>query len=96
MNDMSSKGVSWTLTGPGSISGSTGPFVVYNSPTTTLTSAQQATVTATSSADPTKSSALQITVNPHLEIPFQTLANGAVGTPYSQTIALTGGTPPFQ
>ena len=41
-------------------------------------------VTATSSADPTKSSALQITVNPHLQIPFQTLANEAVGTPYSQ------------
>ncbi len=96
MNDTSSKGISWTLTGPGSISGSTGPFVMYNSPTTTLTSAQQATVTAASSADPTKSSALQITVNPHLQIPFQTLANGAVGTPYSQTIALTGGTPPFQ
>lgn len=96
INDTSSKGVSWTLTGPGSLSGSTGPFVVYNSPTTTLTSAQQATVTAASSADPTKSSALQITVNPHLQIPFQTLANGAVGTPYSQTIALTGGTPPFQ
>lgn len=95
-NDTSSKGVSWTLTGPGSLSSSTGPSVTYTSPTPSLTSAQQATVTATSVADSTKSAALQITVNPYLQIPFQTLANGSVGAPYSQTIALTGGTPPFQ
>jgi hypothetical protein len=95
-NDMSQKGISWTLTGPGSLNNSTGPSVTYSSPTTNLTSAQQATVTATSEADPTKSASLQITVSPYLQIPFQTLASGAVGTPYSQTIALTGGTPPFQ
>jgi hypothetical protein len=93
---MSQKGISWTLTGPGSLNNSTGPSVTYSSPTTNLTSAQQATVTATSEADPTKSASLQITVSPYLQIPFQTLASGAVGTPYSQTIALTGGTPPFQ
>jgi FG-GAP-like repeat/Putative Ig domain len=95
-NDTTSKGVSWTLTGPGSLSSSTGPSVTYTSPTPNLTSAQQATVTATSAADPTKSAALHITVNPYLQIPFQTLASGSVGAPYSQTIALTGGTPPFQ
>jgi hypothetical protein len=95
-NDTSSKGVSWTLTGPGSLSSSTGASVTYTSPTTTLTSAQQATVTVTSEADPTKSASLQITVNPYLQIPFQTLASGSVGAPYSQIIALTGGTPPFQ
>ena len=95
-NDTSSKGVSWTLTGPGSLSNSTGPSVTYISPTTNLTSAQQATVTATSAADQTKTASLQITVNPYPLIPFQPLANGSVGTPYSQMIALTGGTPPFQ
>jgi len=95
-NDTSDKGVSWTLTGPGSLSNSTGPSVTYTSPTTNLTSAQQATVTATSVADSTKSASLQITVNPSLQIPFQTLASGSVSTAYSQTIALTGGTPPFQ
>jgi hypothetical protein len=95
-NDTSSKGVSWTLTGPGSLSNSTGPSVTYISPTTNLTSAQQATVTATSAADQSKTASLQITVNPYPLIPFQTLANGSVGTPYSQMIALTGGTPPFQ
>ena len=96
MNDPSNKWASWTLTGPGSLSNSTGLSVIYTSPATNLTSAQQATVTATSVTDPTKSASLQITVNPYPQIPFQTLANGSVGSPYSQTIVLTGGTPPFQ
>lgn len=99
-NDTSSKGVAWSLTGPGSLSTATGlpstQSVTYNPPTTNLTSGQLATVTATSAADQTKSASVQITVNPYLQIPFQTLASGSVGTPYSQTIALTGGTPPFQ
>ena len=38
MNDTSTKGVSWTLTGPGSLSDSTGPSVTYSPPTTNLTS----------------------------------------------------------
>src|ERR1019366_3161697 len=96
-NGTSSKGVSWTLTGPGSLSNSTGRSVSYISPPTSLTSAQQATVTATSAADQTKTASLQITVNPYPFIPIQQiLANGSVGTPYSQMITLTGGTPPFQ
>lgn len=95
-NDPSSKGVSWTLSGPGSLSNSTGMSVTYTSPTANVTSAQQATVTATSVADATRSALLQITVNPTPQIPFQTLPSGSVGTAYSQTIALTGGTPPFQ
>ncbi len=95
-NDTTSKGVSWVLTGPGSLSSSTGLSVTYSSPTPNLTNAQQVTVTATSAADPTKSASLQITVNPYLQIPFQTLASGSVGASYSQMIALTGGTPPFQ
>jgi hypothetical protein len=95
-NDTSNKGVSWTLTGLGSLSNSTWPSVTYISPPTNLTSAQQATVTATSVADRTKTASLQITVNPYPQIPFQTLANGSVGASYSQMIALTGGTPPFQ
>ena len=96
MNDTSSKGVSWSLTGPGSLNNATGLSVTYSALTTNLTSAQQAAVTATSIADKTKSVAVQITVNPNPQIPFQSLANGTVGTPYSQTIARTGGTPPFQ
>jgi hypothetical protein len=95
-NDTSYRGVSRVLTGPGILGNMTETCVTYNAPSTNLTSAQQATVTATSIADKTKSAAVQITVNPNPQIPFQTLANGTVSTPYSQTIALTGGTPPFQ
>jgi hypothetical protein len=95
-NDMSGKGVSWSLTGPGSLSNTTGLSVTYTSATTNLTSGQQATVTATSAADQTKRASAQITVNPYPQIPFQTLASGLVGAPYSQMIALTGGASPFQ
>ena len=95
-NDTSDKGVSWTLNGPGSLRSSTGLSVTYISPTTNLTTAQQAKVTATSVANQTKSASLLITVNPLPQIPFQTLANGSVGTPYSQMITLTGGTAPIQ
>jgi hypothetical protein len=97
VNDSSDKGVSWNLTGPGSLSSSTGLSVTYTSPTTSLSSAQQATVKATSLADQTKIASLQITVNPYPQIsPLQTLATGSVGVPYSQMVMLTGGTAPFQ
>jgi hypothetical protein len=95
-NDNSGKGVSWVLTGSGSLSSSTGSSITYTSPTTSLTSAVEATVTATSVADQTKSASLRITVNPYPHILFQTLAEGSVGVSYSQMIALSGGTPPFQ
>ncbi len=95
-NDTSSKGVLWTLSGPGSLSNRAGLSVTYTSPTTQLSSAQQATVTATSQADQEQNASLQITVNPDPQIPLQTLPSGSVGAPYSQTIALTGGTAPFQ
>jgi FG-GAP-like repeat/Putative Ig domain len=96
MNSKSVQGFSWSIAGPGSLSNPTGLSVTYTPPTTNLTASQQVTVTATSIADPTKSASLQITVNPLLQIPFQSIADGAVGAPYSQPIALTGGTSPFQ
>lgn len=94
MND-SSQGVSWSLTGAGSLSNQTSLSVTYNAPANP-TGAQQATVTATSQADQTKTASVQITVNPFPNIPFQTLATGSVGVPYSQMVTLNGGTPPFQ
>jgi hypothetical protein len=96
-NDASGRGVRWALTGSGSLSNSTASSVTYNTTTTSITTAQQVTVTATSQADPTKSGSLQIDVNPYPQISqIQSLATGTVGTPYAQTIAMTGGTPPFQ
>lgn len=96
MNDVSVKGVTWTLTGPGSLSNSTPLTVIYNTPTASITSPQQVKVTATSQADQAKSASVEITVNPYPQIPFQSLPNGSVGAAYSQNIELTGGTPPFQ
>jgi hypothetical protein len=96
-NDSSNLGVSWSLTGQGSLSASTGSSVAYISPATLLTAPQQATVTATSLADHTKFATLQITINPYPQISIaQTLPNGTVGAPYNETISLTGGTSPFQ
>lgn len=94
-NDNSAKGVTWSLIGPGSIS-STTSTATYAPPTALLPGAQQATVKAISIADPTKTASVQITVNPYPVIQYQTLANGTVGVPYSQPVALTGGTPPVQ
>lgn len=70
MNDTSHQGASWSLTGPGSLSSSTGSTIAYMSPTTSLTSATQVTVTATSIADKTKSASLQLTVNPYPQISY--------------------------
>jgi hypothetical protein len=95
-NDRSLKGVTWSLSGAGTLNTSMGPSVTYTPPTTTLTGAQQAIVTATSVADPTKSASLPITVNPLPEIGNVSLANGTVGTPYSEIIPFTGGTASFQ
>jgi hypothetical protein len=96
-NDSSTKGVKWTLNGPGSLSTLSGLSATYNSPTSTLASSQQVTVTATSVKDPTKSASVTITVNPDLALSIaQTLANGTVGKPYSEAIVAVGGTAPFQ
>lgn len=97
MNDSPDHGVSWSLTGPGSLSNQTGASVTYNSPTGVLTSSQQVTVTATSIANNTVTASLQITVNPYPYISFlQAFPTGTVGAPYNQTISIFGGTAPFQ
>jgi hypothetical protein len=96
-NDASEGGVKWGLNGLGSLSSSTGSSATYYSPTMGIASMQKATVTATSVTDPSKSASLTIAVNPPPTIPIiQALPIGTVGTPYNQTIALTGGTAPFQ
>ena len=53
------------------------------------------TVTATDSGTPqqAKTQILSITINPVLSIGTSTLPNGTAGSPYSQNIATTGGTP---
>ncbi|HLW82833.1 MAG TPA: hypothetical protein VKS20_12425 [Candidatus Acidoferrales bacterium] len=62
-NDTGNKGVTWSLSGQGSLSAQTSTTVTYNAPGS-VTSNIVATVTATSVADNTKSASLNITVTP--------------------------------
>jgi FG-GAP-like repeat/Putative Ig domain len=93
--DPSAQNVTWTLNGPGTLTTSAGASVTYLAPTS-VQAVTQATVTATSDSDHTKSASVQITVNPPPQIPIQSIRNGTVGVAYNQTIGLTGGTAPFQ
>jgi hypothetical protein len=62
-NDTGNKGVTWSLSGQGSLSAQTSTTVTYNAPAS-VSSNIVATVTATSVADNTKSASLNITVTP--------------------------------
>lgn len=94
-NDTSNGGVTWTLTGMGSLSSETATSVTYNAPSN-ISSSQMATVTANSVAQTTKTASIQITVNPSPQISLlQSLPNGTKGVTYNQPIAESGGTPPF-
>ena len=89
-NDSLAKGVTWTVTGGGTLSATTGSPVTYTAPTSGSANIT-ATVTATSVADATKAASVNIVVSPPPAISAQTLANGIVGVAYNQTIAETGG-----
>ena len=90
----SDRGVTWKLSGPGSLDSTTGSTVRFIA---SLTTTGQAVVTATSVADSSKSASLTIAVNPGLSIPIsQTMPNGTVGAPYSAAVPRIGGTAPFQ
>lgn len=62
-NDSNNKGVTWTLSGVGTLSGQTTTAATYNAPAS-VGSNTTVTVTATSVADNTKSASLMITVTP--------------------------------
>lgn len=95
-NDSSNQGVTWTLNGPGKLSNATTTTVTYNAPTVVL-AVETAAVTATSIAHTNVSNFAKITVNvpPNGMQVGQSLPNGTTGMAYSQTISVTGGTPPF-
>ena len=88
-HDSDGKGVSWTVSGGGTLSATTGSPVTYTAPTSGAKIT--ATVTATSVADPKKSASLTITISPPPSISGQTLAGGILGVAYNQTISETGG-----
>ncbi len=93
-NDSKNAGVTWGVSGGGTLSGQTTASATYNAPTP-VTSAFTATVTATSISDTTKSATLQIKVNPLPTITTASLAAATAGTFYSATLGESGGTSPY-
>ena len=95
-NDSSAGGVSWSLSGPGSLTFQSPASVTYVAPAPSNSSTvQTATVTAISVKDPTKSASVPITVNPLPFILDIALLGANTGTPYSQNVNESGGTAPF-
>ena len=92
-NDQNSKGVTWTVSGGGTLSSSTTTGATYTAPAAS-SSALSVTVTATSVADTSKSSTATIAVPAAPAIATTTLAAN-VGTAFSSTLAATGGIAPY-
>ncbi len=93
-NDPKNAGVTWTVSGGGTLSGQTTTSATFNAPGS-VTTAFTATVTATSITDTTKSATLQIKVNPLPTITTTTLAAATAGTVYSATLVVAGGASPY-
>ncbi|HSZ62495.1 MAG TPA: putative Ig domain-containing protein [Terriglobales bacterium] len=93
-NDSKSAGVSWSVSGGGTLSGQTTTSATYNAPAS-VASAFTATVTATSITDATKSASLAIKVNPLPVITTTSLPAATAGTAYATTLTASGGTSPF-
>jgi len=89
-------GVSWSVSGGGTLSNTTTTSATYTAPAATA-SAQTVTVTATSVADTTKTGSVTLTVaaKPAITAPTSTQLTGAVGSVYSLQLAGTGGITPY-
>lgn len=84
-NDVNSQGVSWSVTGVGSLPSETSTSATYTAPST-VTSASSAIVTATSIADTSATATLSITVFP----------SGSVSGPNVAVLSVNGGpAPPY-
>ncbi len=94
-NDSKNAGVTWNVSGGGSLSGQTTTSATYNAPAM-VTSVLTVTITATSITDGTKTSSLQIKVNPLPRITTTTVPNATAGTAYNAAISVSGGTSPFR
>ena len=93
-NDSGNKGVTWTVSGAGTLSAQSTSSATYTAPAAT-NSAQSATISATSVADPTKSATATITVPAAVSVATAMLPPALVGAPYSQLLAASGGISPY-
>lgn len=94
-NDKNSAGVTWSVSGGGTLSNTTTTSATFTASAPT-SSAQSATITATSIADTAKTGTATISV-PAMPAVTSTSANltGAVGSIYSITLQASGGIAPF-
>ena len=94
-NDKNAAGVTWSLTGAGTLSSQSSTSVTYTAPAATST-AQSATITATSAADSTKTASITITIPAKPTITTTATQLGSqVGATYSATLTVTGGIAPY-
>ncbi len=93
-NDKNSAGVTWTVTGGGTLSNTTTSAATYTAPAAS-SAALTVTVTATSVADASKTGTATITVPAKPAITTGALAAATVGTAYSTTMAGGGGIGPY-
>jgi hypothetical protein len=91
-NDPGQQGVTWSLSGPGSLSNITTTSATYNG---SATAADTATISATAVANATEIATASLYMVPLPTITTTTLPGGAVGTIYSGTVTGVNGTPPF-
>jgi hypothetical protein len=92
-NDKNSAGVTWSVSGGGTLSNQTTSGATYTAPTAS-SSALTVTVTATSVADTSKTGTATITV-PAAPAITTTALTATVGTAFSTTLAGSGGIPPY-
>ena len=93
-HDTNNQGVSWTLSGPGQLSGNTTTSVVYTAPSS-ISTAATATITATSVANSTITATESITLNAVLTITTTSLPSGTLQTAYNTFVSATGATATF-
>ena len=93
-NDKNAGGVTWSVSGGGTLSNTTTTSATYTAPAASST-ALTVTVTATSVADATKTGTATIAVPAAPSITTSALLAGTVGTAYSATIAGSGGITPY-
>jgi Putative Ig domain len=93
-HDTNNQGVTWTLTGPGQLSGNTTTSVVYTAPPTVATSTT-ATITATSVANTTITTTQSITLTAVLTITTTSLPSATLGVAYQAFVNAAGAPAPF-
>lgn len=93
-NDKNNQGVTWTLSGPGSLSGNTTTSVVYTAPSNISTNTT-ATITATSVTNSSITATESITLNAVLTISTTSLPAGSLGVPYNAFVNAQGATGTF-